>query len=614
MIRCPTCDFSGVPGERRCPICRNPFPGRSAAGPEAAPSLAAADRSSTGFLIVGGVAIALLSVCLVLLFGGGESDLRPQSKTAVAAPRLEARPVTDAPPAAAPPPLPVASDASAGPMDRLMAAADEKLARAKLLYDEGQAVGSQKLLNEAGFSAEDAQRTYQLLADAYEGFRLEEIRDKLTQANRLVTLIGDAKKSAPKPVPMPAPAPAPGSDPAPTPLATAAPANPSVVDASPPPPPPAPALPPAGAARHAGGWAAAVEQFKEYVSFPSSDKVEPARSAALEAAANAREVRPLLTAIAAILCDKDRQVWFERSDERKAFEELFRKHDPSKFDAMTPEKLEEALADIAAGKGLPKGEGGFLQLWGCAHLARLAMLGASNAALKKWLAKFGLAEERSSGEWICGTPVGLAMNSFREVSSLAEAEKALKKAKVAKDPEFATYAALAQLRLWDAIRDPKEKMTVLLAMEKLFRTARPLPEFADLFRHVAGTLRERMPCGTCQGTGSIDCDSCEEGRRLEECRMCRGSGKTETFRGQPQPCWVCNGSGKTAMGGRCRECRGSGTLACKPCGGEPWAAPKLSELVSLAPCELCQGRGSVLDPIQVACPLCVGLGQIPSKP
>lgn len=616
MIRCPTCDYAAVPGERCCPVCRNPFPGQSPAGRSDPPAaLLATPQSSPALLIVGGLALALLAVALVLVLGRGESPPSARAKLGVDTPRAE---VPSPPPATDSASNPALSNFDSDTIGRLLTGANEKLIRAKLLYDEGQAIGSTKLLNEAGFSAEDAERTYRVLADVCTGFRLEEVEDRLTQASQLLKIISDTKKAAVRPLP-PVPGPVASAPADVSPLAVRAapappPSEPAPAPAAAPAPVPAPRPPPFDTARPASGWAIAVDLFKEYVASPSSEKAGPVRSAALAAAGDARDVRPLLTAIAAILSDKDRQVWFARSDERKALEELLRKHDPSKFDGMAPDKLEEAIADIAAVTGLAKGEGEFLRLWGCAYLARLSMLGASSATLRKWLPKFGMVEERSGSEWCCGTPVGLAMNSLRDVPDLAETEKALKKLKVARDPQFATFAALTQLRLWDSIRDLRDKMAALPAIEKAFRTTRPLLEFADLFRHVAVTLRERMPCGTCQGTGSVDCEPCEEGRRLEECRLCRGTGKTGMFRGQQQPCRFCNGSGRNAMGGLCRDCRGTGSVACKPCGGKPWAPPAMAELVSLAPCELCGYRGTLFPPFHVACPACAGLGQIPSKP
>ncbi|HLG42417.1 MAG TPA: hypothetical protein VI643_03545 [Planctomycetota bacterium] len=598
-MRCPTCDYALVAGERRCPICGHPAGG---SGPSQAPAVEPSKKSpATLLIVVGGAAVALVGVAVILVVSGGGEKPRPQPKLGVEAPIPVENP---APLTPAPVTAPV--ERRPEPTEKLLDAADEKLSRAKLLYDEGLTLASSKLLSEAGFSAEDAQRTYQVLVDLYSGFKKEEIKDKLTQTNQLLKLIHDAQKSATAARPPPAPAPV-----VPPPSPAPAPAPAEVKPAPAPAPAPAPTPEPA---KPLSGPANAIQLFKEYVASPSSEKVEAGRVAALGSLEATREYRPLLSAIAAIFAEKDRHLWFGRSEERKAFEELFKKHDPADFGGLSVEKLEAVLTDLTAIKGLPKNEGEFVRLWGWAHVARMEMLGAPNATMKKWLPKLGLDDERVGSSWVYGTPAGLGINAFKDVTDLAEVEKALKKIKVSKDPEFATHAALAQLSMWDAIRDPKEKLAQMPAIEKLFRGARPQTRFSDLFRHVGVTLRDRAPCAGCQGTGQIDCKECEQGRRVEECRACKGTGKLEMFRGQQQACRACEGTGKMATGGRCRDCRGTGTVKCDKCDGKPWVAPALAELVKLSPCEMCAQRGFIFAPFYIACPECVGLGKAPTKP
>jgi len=72
-------------------------------------------------------------------------------------------------------------------------------------------------------------------------------------------------------------------------------------------------------------------------------------------------------------------------------------------------------------------------------------------------------------------------------------------------------------------------------------------------------------CPSCRGDGKMKCGSCSgSGKFAPPCRSCDGSGKGRTR----MYCPGCNGSGKKIVGD-CRDCNGSGAMACCSCCQQP---------------------------------------------
>jgi hypothetical protein len=57
---------------------------------------------------------------------------------------------------------------------------------------------------------------------------------------------------------------------------------------------------------------------------------------------------------------------------------------------------------------------------------------------------------------------------------------------------------------------------------------------------------------------------------------------------------------------KCEKCK-DGYVDCKQC-DKPRAAPSMEDIVSVAPCAVCEGRGLAFRSAAVPCRSCLGLG------
>lgn len=510
-----------------------------------------------------------------------------------------------------------------------------------MLYEEGHSLGSENLLNEAGFAAEEARNKYQVLAEGFSGAKRSDIQEKLQQANQLLKLISDAKKGiGGRRYPMPepnaaAPTPAPTSVPPPTAqpkpesspetgrLPPPPPSSPWVrppsiePERTPPPPPTArtPAPPPRPAEPPKGPSAAAlrsIELFKDFVAAPSTDKIEAARAAALGAAPDGREHGPLMQAIALWFDGLKAADAFAASAERKALLELIQANDPASFPSLTQDELAAALDRVAAAvKGLPSDEGELLRLWGWAHLARLARLGAPESALDRWASGLALDSEMVGPERRFGTPGGLAVLRLRLAANFDEAEELARRSKLGSKENYDACAAFTLLRHWYGLSTAVQ-LEKLDTVDKAFRKVRPPERFADVFKHVAAKLKEADPCRQCKGEGLVKCPSCVDGQATFMCNGCNGYGSKLVAGGRPVPCRDCNQRGKWTD--KCPKCAGKGKRECPRCSGKAWAPPPADRVAGHVPCGVCSESGLVLSPLAVPCRECMGLGRRPYKP
>ena len=77
-------------------------------------------------------------------------------------------------------------------------------------------------------------------------------------------------------------------------------------------------------------------------------------------------------------------------------------------------------------------------------------------------------------------------------------------------------------------------------------------------------------CETCNGTGHVECPTCEGSGTVEEtCSTCDGSG-TDPSTGEM--CGSCNGSGQTTS--TCSTCEGTGEITCPTCNGTGTVSPE----------------------------------------
>mmetsp|Transcript_66892 Transcript_66892/g.116387 ORF Transcript_66892/g.116387 Transcript_66892/m.116387 type:complete len:1268 (+) Transcript_66892:60-3863(+) len=96
-----------------------------------------------------------------------------------------------------------------------------------------------------------------------------------------------------------------------------------------------------------------------------------------------------------------------------------------------------------------------------------------------------------------------------------------------------------------------------------------------LMRHLCPECKVNAPCSgpcTCRGSGLEACTKCKgSGKYKQPCRGCDGTGKgigKGSGKGTGRYCPKCDGTGQKVLG-ECRECEGSGLVACLSCRLEP---------------------------------------------
>jgi hypothetical protein len=146
----------------------------------------------------------------------------------------------------------------------------------------------------------------------------------------------------------------------------------------------------------------------------------------------------------------------------------------------------------------------------------------------------------------------------------------------------------------------------------------PSPSLRDHIVALQKSIRAAAVCNQCQGEGKLRCTNCHGKKEIRYvCQKCKGKGKVPDpgyahlgggGLGAPElPCYPCRGRGYDLLI-KCEKCK-DGWNDCKQCDRKPRTPPELEAIVSLTPCELCEGRGFVFRRILWACKGCMGVGQ-----
>jgi hypothetical protein len=563
-------------GTMNCPRCLGEIPN----GAAACPSCAVAPPRGPNRLswVAAGAAAILLAVAVGVL-------TRPQPEEAPApTPASAPAPVEgrSEPPAPAPAPPPAVEPVEPA-YQRMLDSADQSLARARMLFEEGRAVRSDRRLEDAAEAAVEARARFNILAEAFGGARRQTALERLVKVNELARAIAAAAHEAKAPV---------AETPTPPPVTTAP---------APEPPPPAPkptAPPPPPAAPKA------IEAFVDYVRQPT-----------IAGAANARRLmskeegfRPLLEAAAIFFETQTSAEPFHSSTERKRMIELLDRHPSAQFSGFSMEQLEGAARDaLAALKALPPGESGeLLRLWGLAHLARRAGLEGGAAWVARTAPAFELSAETVGPRQHFGTREGLAMLRLMSADTFAQV--------VSTSDRMPASAATMALRLekWAELGDAKAQMEGAAELSKELKRWKPRDRDAALHAHLSKALKALDPCRICKGSGNTDCPSCVDGLATFQCERCSGYGRILTNGARPLDCPDCKTRGRWQD--KCPRCSAAGVRPCQRCGGKEWSAPALEDMVRFAPCGGCDGGGFVLAPFKLPCRECDGLGRRPFKP
>ena len=122
-------------------------------------------------------------------------------------------------------------------------------------------------------------------------------------------------------------------------------------------------------------------------------------------------------------------------------------------------------------------------------------------------------------------------------------------------------------------------------------------------------------CSTCDGTGEVDCDVCDEDGDVP-CEACDGTGGEECPECDENglvPCEACGQTGEVKCGyckGKgCGRCDDTGWRQCTPCDGDGWVYCETCDEDCEVGCADCDGTGFVPcdecdEYCQVACPDC----------
>jgi hypothetical protein len=96
-------------------------------------------------------------------------------------------------------------------------------------------------------------------------------------------------------------------------------------------------------------------------------------------------------------------------------------------------------------------------------------------------------------------------------------------------------------------------------------------------------------CGSCTGSGEIDCPTCQA-QGTEPC-------PAGCFKGIVK-CRTCGGTGKDDHGKRCNECMGQKNVKCYTCSGLKHITCRECDGNKQVPCPDCEGKGGFLDTYQ----------------
>jgi len=594
-------DLGGAPGLGRPRDSQTPIPlirrtplVRRATSVQ--PSSAQPSRSLAPLLLVVGVVAAGLVVFVIVMTGGSLKTpaqvsgriSEPAASTPSPAPRSSPMP--------APPPAP--SEAPPSKEMGLLAKAEEQLESAKQMFKQGDELGSRKLLEEAGFRAEEARIKFMALQDITSS---QSTRDKLKEVNQLNKMIHDRLKSAGGPPPSivevrPAPTPAPAPASIQTPWAEPPkPGQPAVIESAiPPAPAPASEPPPLDVTPLLKTFAA----FLEKVDSPAdaSDlaaKLAPSRAPATQIAC----------AVTKMVSSGEWRPSPEEGAHLRAYAKKFLAEPASVSHAdavefllkeMELRKLTTPVLEMPVTRALVLG-----------HVAALPPKDPRiEPLLKKHAAMLGI--EPVADRWACLE--GGAIEAARAALGSPEAFAAtLDQFKSVREPAWEIFQALASA--WLAVKSRGEAAIAVMsfAVDQTRAVRYPASPAKDEVQRIKAFLAKYKPCKWCKGSHQVPCDyGCDDnGEITKKCAVCNGSGLKPGYL-YPPPCPEKVPGGKHTWNDKCPKCKGARGMPCRSCKAA-WAPPP-ADAFDVTPCKACSGGGFALGPVKLPCVDCYGLG------
>jgi len=134
----------------------------------------------------------------------------------------------------------------------------------------------------------------------------------------------------------------------------------------------------------------------------------------------------------------------------------------------------------------------------------------------------------------------------------------------------------------------------------------PLAGGPDHVAALAKSIKAVAVCNVCGGAGRFRCTNCHGKKETKYfCQRCKGKGHNISSLGAQLVCPPCRGTGIDRIV-KCEKCK-DGYVDCRQC-DKPRAAPSMEDIVSVAPCPVCEGRGLAFRSAAVPCRACLGLG------
>ncbi|HLG42986.1 MAG TPA: hypothetical protein VI643_06440 [Planctomycetota bacterium] len=553
------------------------------------PASAAPSRSLGLLLLVIGAAAVGLGAVLFVMTGGSSKvpaqlpERVSQTPTPVQAPRLPSH-------AAAPSPAPTPAEAPPSKEMGLLSKAEEQLASAKEMFKQGDELGSRKLLEEAGFRAEEARIKFLALQDMTSS---QSVRDKLKEVNQLNKMIHDRLKSAGAPSPLVIevrPAPAPSATLWATPPK---PAQPAVIESGPAPAPTPEPMP-----------VDVIPLLKTFAAFlEKADAPTGASDLATKLAASRTCDAQVAYAVTKMIGSGE---WRPAPEEAALLRVYAKKHlsDPaviSHADAinfllkeMELRKLDTPSIEMPATRALVLG-----------HVASLPPKDPKvEPLLKKHSNLLGI--DPVADRWVCIE--GAAIEAARAALDSPETFAAtLDQFKSVREPAWEIFQALASAWLAVRIKGETAMEAMTFAVDQTKAVKYPASPAKDDVLKIKTFLAKYKPCKWCKETHRSPCDyGCDEnGEITKKCAVCNGSGLKPGYLHAP-PCPERVPGGKHTWNDKCPKCKGARGMPCRSCKAV-WAAPS-ADLIEVTPCQPCSGGGFLLGAIKLPCVECYGLG------
>lgn len=601
-------ELGGAPGlgvtsrEREATPRRAAPPRRTPIAPSSAVPARRGSLSTVAIAVAVAAALVAVLAVVTLTRNGSAAPWTASPAPRPAEPRAPSPSLPAPPPAVPIPPPPQPEPAPVSKERDLLALAEEQFENAKSLFKQGDELGSKKLVEEAGFQAEEARIKFMALQDLAGS---PQIRDRIKEVNQLNKMIHDRLKSAggpPPPAPIEAHPATPAPPPAPPPPPTAQ-KNPW--SSFPPPPrpadpasPPAAALPPAPSDPPAPDMAPVLTSFAAFLEKPETPGDLPSKlSLARDPFGRAAY------AVVKMIASGEWKPSAEESTLLRAYAKRFLT-DPMSLphqDAIEFFAKEIELRKLAA----PSAEYPVSRTLLLGHLA--ASQGAGDrldAILKKHAASLGL--EKVSDRWICIE--GAAFEAGRSgMSSPETLAAALDQFKAVRDPGWELFQIFSTALLAVRSKGETAQEATLLAIESAKSIRYPPCPAKDEAMKIKNLLSKFRPCKWCKGTNRVPCDyGCDEsGQVTKKCAVCNGTGLKPGYL-YPPPCPEKIAGGKHTWSDPCPKCKGARNISCRSCKA-PFAPPP-ADLLDSQTCRICSGGGFLLPELKLPCTDCYGVG------